>query len=357
MADATRWAKVKVWDPFVRLSHWSFGLLVLGSFLTSEKDRLVPVHVRIGLAVVALVVARIVWGVVGPEPARFRAFVRGPREVVAYARALAKGRPPIHVSHNPLGGAMVVALLAVLVACAATGAVVYAGPAFEGPLAGVLTKHGAKMVKEVHEGLSGLLVALVALHVAGVLFSSWRERQNLVVGMITGRKRAPTATPDVPGASGGLALASRALRLTAAALAGLAAAAALAVLLGVPSRAHAANPVAAALLRDLEVQARRERPAFAGFSAEEGRRLYFSEHVQDGERVSCSTCHTASPRSRGRTPAGKLVDPLAPAANPARLTDRGEVEKWFRRNCKQVLGRECTAEEKGNFITWLVEAA
>lgn len=355
MKNEAHVVKTKVWDPFVRLSHWSFGLLVLGSFLTSEKDRLVPVHVRIGIAIVSLVAARIAWGFVGPEPARFRAFVRGPREVAAYARALAAGRPPLHRSHNPLGGAMVVALLAVLVACAATGAVVYAGPAFEGPLTGVLTKHTAKMVKEVHETLSGLLLGLVGLHVLGVLFSSWRERQNLVAGMITGRKRAPEdppVAPERPARAGAAGIA----RIVAAATAGVATATAVSLLLGLPRNARAAGPVAAELLQAYEAQARRERPEFTAFSAEEGRRLYFEEHVQDGERVSCSTCHTASPRNRGRTPAGKVVDPLAPAANPARLTDPAEVEKWFKRNCKQVLGRECTAEEKGNFVTWLLGA-
>jgi hypothetical protein len=61
-------------------------------------------------------------------------------------------------------------------------------------------------------------------------------------------------------------------------------------------------------------------------------------------------------RGRGLTPAGKVVEPLAPAANPARLTDRSEVEKWFKRNCKQVVGRECTAEEQGHVITWLLGA-
>ena len=64
---------------------------------------------------------------------------------------------------------------------------------------------------------------------------------------------------------------------------------------------------------------------------------------------------TGDPRGRGRTPVGKVVEPLAPAANPDRLTDRREVEKWFKRNCTQVMGRECTAEEKGHFLTYLLE--
>ena len=146
---------VKVWDVVVRLFHWGLALAVLGSFLTSDEDALVPVHVRLGLAVVALVVARLAWGVVGPGPARFSSFVRGPRQVLAYARELVRGRPPLHLTHNPLGGAMVVALLVVLLGLAATGAVAYAGPEFRGPLSGLLSLRVAKGVKEVHEALSG----------------------------------------------------------------------------------------------------------------------------------------------------------------------------------------------------------
>jgi cytochrome b len=349
--------QVKVWDLFVRLSHWGLGLLVLGSFLTSEVDRLVPVHVRLGLAVLAIVSARIAYGFLGSAPARFRAFVRSPREVLAYARTLASGRrPPLHLSHNPLGGMMVVTLLAVLLGCVATGAIVYAGPHFDGPLTGLLTRRDAKLVKEVHEALSGGLVGLVVLHVAGVLFSSWREGQNLVAGMIDGRKRFPDAPARHPAVPAGPGLLARAARLSASLAFGALAALSLALPLGIPARAHAASPVAADLLRGWEAQARRDRPAFAGFSAEEGKKLYFSELVQDGQRISCSTCHTASPRAQGRSPAGKVVEPLSPAVNPDRFTNPADVEKWFKRNCKQVLGRECTAEEKGHFTTFVLGA-
>jgi cytochrome b len=182
---------VKVWDPYVRISHWTVGLLVLGSFVTSEWEKLVHVHARIGYTIAALVLARVAWGWIGPAPARFRTFVRRLGEVITYARALVAGPPPLHLSHNPLGGAMVVALLAVLLAATATGAIVYAGPKFHGPLSGVLTRGTAKALKEVHEACTSTLGVLVGLHVGGVLFSSWREGQNLVLGMVTGKKRAP----------------------------------------------------------------------------------------------------------------------------------------------------------------------
>jgi cytochrome b len=345
--------KVKVWDLFVRLFHGGLGLLVLGSFLTSDDDRLTRSHVKIGLGVLALVLARVAWGFFGTEHARFRAFVRKPREVLAYARTLAAGRPPVHLSHNPLGGAMVVALLAVLGGLVATGAFTFAGPEFAGPLTGAVSKATSHAVKEVHEALSGVLLALIAAHVAGVLFSSWRERQNLVAGMLTGWKQAPGA---VAAPAGPPRRASRAFRAAGALALGALVAVTLAVALGIPRRAGAASPVATELLREYDAEARRLRPGFAGFSAEEGRRLYFHGFVQEGQRVSCSGCHTADPRARGLTPAGKVVEPLAPAANPARLSDRAEVEKWFKRNCKQVVGRECTAEEKGHFVTWLLAA-
>ncbi len=108
--------------------------------------------------------------------------------------------------------------------------------------------------------------------------------------------------------------------------------------------------------RGREAQARRERPSFSGFSAAEGKKLYTSEHVQDGQPVSCATCHTANPRAQGRSPVGKIVDPLSPAVNPVRFSDPAETEKWFKRDCKQVLGRECTAEEKGHFTTFVLGA-
>jgi cytochrome b len=347
--------QVKVWDLYVRLSHWGLGLLVLGSFLTSEVDRLVPVHVRIGLAILAVVAARIAYGFLGSAPARFGAFVKHPREVVAYARTLLSGRrPPIHLSHNPLGGMMVVALLLTLLGTVVTGAVFYAGPHFAGPLAGILTKHDAKLVKEVHEALATGLIVLVVLHVMGVVFSSWREGQNLVAAMVDGKKlaeapaHAPAASPPGP--------VSRAARLAASVAFGALAAIALAASLGIPTRASAATPSAADQLKGWEAQARRERPAFAGFSAAEGKKLYTTEHVQDGQKASCATCHTANPRAQGRSPAGKIVDPLSPAVNPTRFSDPAETEKWFKRNCKQVLGRECTAEEKGHFVTYVLGA-
>lgn len=103
----------------------------------------------------------------------------------------------------------------------------------------------------------------------------------------------------------------------------------------------------AKLLEDLRTEAGGGTP----FSADRGRQLF----LQKGSDWSCSTCHTPDPRSQGtHAVTGKSLSPLAPSANPQRFTDRAKVDKWFRRNCRDVLGRECTAREKGDVLTWLL---
>jgi cytochrome c553 len=94
--------------------------------------------------------------------------------------------------------------------------------------------------------------------------------------------------------------------------------------------------------------------AVGTLSPARGEALYRSEHPgKNGAMQSCASCHTANPKQAGQTRVGKRIEPLAPAANPARFTDAAKVEKWFRRNCTDVLQRECSAQEKGDFIAWL----
>lgn len=94
--------------------------------------------------------------------------------------------------------------------------------------------------------------------------------------------------------------------------------------------------------------------AVSTLSPARGEAFYHAKHPgRDGGQQSCATCHTDNPRQTGKTRVGKPIEPLAPAANPQRFTDAAKVEKWFRRNCKDVLQRECTAQEKGDFIAWL----
>ena len=102
-------------------------------------------------------------------------------------------------------------------------------------------------------------------------------------------------------------------------------------------------------------QAKASDSAFGGFSAERGEHLFrtnFSSGKPD--TPSCTTCHTTDPRKTGQTRAGKDIEPMAASANSKRYTDQAKAEKWFGRNCNNVLGRECTATEKGDFITFML---
>lgn len=127
--------------------------------------------------------------------------------------------------------------------------------------------------------------------------------------------------------------------------------AALALLAAGPARASPRE----VLLEGFATQARAADPGFAGFSAARGETLFRTEFAQGkAETPACTACHTESPLKAGETRAGKPIEPMAVSATPERYTDPKEVAKWFRRNCKSVLGRECTALEKGDFLTFMI---
>lgn len=108
------------------------------------------------------------------------------------------------------------------------------------------------------------------------------------------------------------------------------------------------------LLETLAAEARASTPDFSGFSATRGETLYRTEFaLGKAATPACTTCHTATPRQSGRTRAGKSIEPMALSVNPTRYADPRKVAKWFRRNCNSVLGRACTATEKGDFITFM----
>jgi hypothetical protein len=128
---------------------------------------------------------------------------------------------------------------------------------------------------------------------------------------------------------------------------------ALAAALGLAVGAHAAEPRRDAIVSTLLAEAKKADPRFAGFSAERGAALYRATHQGKEGPVSCATCHGGSPQEKGQTKLGKAIEPMAVSRNPARYTDADNVEKWFKRNCAEVLGRACTAAEKGDFITFM----
>jgi len=169
---------VRVWDPFVRIFHWSLvGLFVL-AFVTGDESEWL--HIQVGYAIAALVALRIVWGFVGTRHARFSDFVRSPSEIAAYSGQALRFRAPRHLGHNPAGGAMVLALLVMIAGIAATGFAMTTDAFW-----------GSEWVENLHEGFVYATIGLIVLHVAGVVFSGLEHGENLVKAMVTGRKRAP----------------------------------------------------------------------------------------------------------------------------------------------------------------------
>lgn len=168
---------VRVWDPFVRVFHWSLVVLFIVAFMTG--DEVERVHVAVGYTIAGLVAARIVWGFMGTRYARFSNFVRPPAETLGYMRKVVQGSAPRYLGHNPAGGLMTIALIGMITAISGTGYMMSTDAFW-----------GAEWVEDVHEGLVYATLGLIGLHVAGVLATGIKHRENLVMAMITGRKRA-----------------------------------------------------------------------------------------------------------------------------------------------------------------------
>jgi cytochrome b len=178
---------VYVWDPFVRLFHWTLVVAFTVAYLT--EDDLLTVHVWAGYVVGMLVVARVVWGFVGSPHARFSDFLYAPAATLRYARDLILlRRSEHHLGHSPGGGYMVMLLLVFLAATIVTGLIVYGGDQQAGPLAGMFTEETGEAVEEWHEIIANITLALVFIHIAAVIVASFVYRENLVRAMMTGYK-------------------------------------------------------------------------------------------------------------------------------------------------------------------------
>lgn len=180
----------KIWDLFIRLFHWLLVLAVGTAIVTAEflQATWLEVHIWAGASAAALIVARLIWGFLGGGYARFSGFELKPAALLDHLKQLLHGTAPRHLGHNPLGGWMVLALIAVILAIATSGAILLGGVFKTGPLAFGFSYDTARNFGELHEVFANILLVLVAVHIAGALFESWRSRENLPKAIVTGLK-------------------------------------------------------------------------------------------------------------------------------------------------------------------------
>jgi cytochrome b len=171
-------ATTPVWSLGVRLLHWTLAFSMIASFATHESGSVW--HEYLGYVALAAASVRVIMGFAGKGYWRFSQFLRGMAGTLAYTKDVIKHRERRYLGHNPLGGWMVVALLADALATGVTGWLFTTDRFW-----------GAKWLEELHGALGDALLPLLLLHIAGVVFTSYRHRENLVGAMLHGRK--PTA--------------------------------------------------------------------------------------------------------------------------------------------------------------------
>ena len=207
---------VKVWDPVVRVFHWTLVAAFAVAYLSEGEPEWL--HTNAGYLIVILLGLRLVWGLVGTRHARFSDFVRSPAAAARYLVDELLGRARRYLGHNPAGGWMVIALMVSLLGNTVSGMALYAAEEGAGPLAGVIAtaspqaegpaaparvvavseereyesegeEESGELYEEVHEFFANFTLVLVLLHVAGVILGSFRHRENLVASMWHGHKR------------------------------------------------------------------------------------------------------------------------------------------------------------------------
>ena len=171
---------IRVWDPLVRLLHWTLVICVLSNLLNENGE---SIHRWLGYTASVVVFVRFIWGFVGPQYARFSDWFPTPSRLFPYVKALLRNEAPRHIGHNPAGAVMMLALMALVLSLGATGYLMTTDAFF-----------GEEWLEEIHEGLSNILIGSVILHVGAALFESWKHGENLVASMAHGRKPANPMT-------------------------------------------------------------------------------------------------------------------------------------------------------------------
>lgn len=168
---------VRLWDPVVRVFHWSLAGAFLANYFFTEEGE--DWHRWFGYYAVAWLAIRLVWGFVGTPAARWADFWPTPARVVAHLRALVSGEPYHRLGHSPLGALVMILMMALMLGLGVTGFLMEEVDYF----------WGADLPQEIHAFFANALMGLVGLHIAAALYESHRLRENLPLSMITGKRR------------------------------------------------------------------------------------------------------------------------------------------------------------------------
>ncbi|ARN80127.1 cytochrome b/b6 domain-containing protein [Methylocystis bryophila] len=170
-------AEIRVWDPVVRIFHWTVAVGCFVDLFILEDGK--GAHRAIGYIVAFALVARLLWGFIGSKHARFADFVPTPTKLGHYLQAVMRKEEPRYIGHNPAGAVVMLTLMGLLAAVSVTGWMLTLDANF-----------GSKALEELHEGIANLILALAGLHAVAAIYEGRRHNENLVWAMVTGRKRA-----------------------------------------------------------------------------------------------------------------------------------------------------------------------
>jgi cytochrome b len=187
---------VRVWDVPTRIFHWSIVALVFISWLSADQGYM-TVHLWSGMTLLTLLLFRIGWGLIGSTTARFSDFLHHPRRIAGYLKALKNGDKPLYAGHNPAGGLMVAAMIAVLLAQAVTGLFANDSVHFSGPLALWISEDASTRLAALHATIFNVILLLIWCHVVAVGFYLLVKGDNLVGPMFTGLKHCLHVPADL----------------------------------------------------------------------------------------------------------------------------------------------------------------
>ncbi len=194
MRPAPPLRRLRVWDPWIRLVHWAIVVLLPVSYITAKADRF-DLHYLSGYAILALLIFRVAWGLVGSHTARFRNFLRSPLEAMRHLGHFRRRDATVEIGHNAAGGWMVLVMLALLLTQAVTGLFAAHDPGMtysqHGPLSMRVSEATSAGATTVHLRVFWLIVASAVLHILAIIAYHVVRGQNLVGPMITGRLKLP----------------------------------------------------------------------------------------------------------------------------------------------------------------------